>query len=244
MKDEQGTENPGSLNRPAALPQPPSLAQRGTGAGPSSFILHPSSFTTWLVRSRGVISLAVLIPVGAMAAFSPLHYPLDSWGQFGCQCAGWLLFLAGAAMRWWATLYLGGRKSKELITEGPYSVSRNPIYIGTFALTLSIGVLSQSVTFSLAVLVVSAVYVILTVSLEESELGAEHGEQFRAYRERVPRFIPKPYLYHSPGTISVRASGLWAEFIRACRWASIPIACDLIAHLRAEPWWPAWFALP
>jgi protein-S-isoprenylcysteine O-methyltransferase Ste14 len=179
-----------------------------------------------------------------MAAFSPLHFPLDSWGQFGCQCAGWLLFLAGATMRWWATLYLGGRKSKELITEGPYSVSRNPIYIGTFALTLAIGVLSQSVAFSLAVLVVSAVYVILTVSLEESELRAEHGEQFQAYCERVPRFIPKPDLYHSPGTISVRASGLWAEFIRACRWASIPIACDLIAHLRAEPWWPAWFALP
>ncbi len=179
-----------------------------------------------------------------MAVFSPLHYPLDSWGQFACQSAGWLLFLAGAAMRWWATLYLGGRKSKELITEGPYSVSRNPIYIGTFALALSIGVLSQSVTFLLAVLVVSAAYVIVTVSLEESQLRAEHGEQFRAYRQRVPRFIPKPSLYSSPGTISVRTSGLWAEFIRACRWALIPGACDLVAHLRAEAWWPTWFTLP
>ena len=200
--------------------------------------------TTWLVRSRGVMSLAVLIPVGAVAALSPLHFPLDSWGHFGCQAAGWLLFLAGAAMRWWATLYLGGRKSKELITEGPYSVTRNPIYIGTFALTLAIGVLSQSVTFSLAVVVVAAVYVALTVTLEEHELRAEHGEQFRAYYERVPRFIPNPRLFHSPGTINVRGRGLWAEFIRACRWASIPIACDLFAHLRAEAWWPVRFWLP
>jgi protein-S-isoprenylcysteine O-methyltransferase Ste14 len=202
------------------------------------------TLTNWLYQSRGWIALLVLVPTGFGAAFSPLHFRVDSWAHFGCQCVGWVLFLAGAAMRWWATLYVGGRKTVELVEDGPYSICRNPIYLGTLLLVLTIGVLGQSVVFFLAVVLVAVAYLILAASVEERDLRARHGDRFDAYCRRVPRFFPSFRLFHAPESIPVQVHGLWSEFVRACRWASIPILCELFTHLRAEPWWPFWFALP
>ncbi len=202
------------------------------------------TLANWLFLSRGWIAILILVPAGVVAAVSPLHFPLDSWGQFGLCCLGWLLFLAGAAMRWWANVYVAGRKAVELVEDGPYSVCRNPIYLGTLLLAISVGVLAQSAVFVLAVVVVAVPYLILAVSVEERGLRARHGDRFEAYRRRVPVLFPRFRLFHSPEIIPVHLSGLWLEFVRTCRWAWIPIVCDLLTHLRAESWWHVWLAFP
>ncbi|MGO8746902.1 MAG: methyltransferase family protein [Thermoguttaceae bacterium] len=146
-------------------------------------------------------------------------------------------------MRWWATLYIGGRKSVELISDGPYSISRNPIYCGTFLLTVAVGVLAQSVAFLFAVILVAMAYVVLTTTIEEEKLLTCYGNSFRMYRSRVPRFAPNLRLFHSRSTIEVQTKGLRAEFLRMCRWVWIPVLCNLVTHLRSEAWWPVWFSL-
>jgi protein-S-isoprenylcysteine O-methyltransferase Ste14 len=198
-------------------------------------------------KFRAVISIAILVPAAVGAAFSKPHYAIDSWQQFGFESAGWLLFLAGAGFRWWATLYVGGRKSTELVTIGPYSICRNPVYVGTFLLTLSVGVFSQSAAFVAAVAVAACAYLFLTLPVEEDGLRRRHGEEFQAYCRQVPSFFPRFSQYHSPETISLHISGLWVELIRTCRWVWIPILCNLVTHLRATEWWPMWpggFQLP
>jgi protein-S-isoprenylcysteine O-methyltransferase Ste14 len=196
-----------------------------------------------LATARGIISLLVLVPLGIGVAASPLHYAAGSDGHLVCQCAGWLLFLAGATTRWWATLYVGGRKTRDLVTEGAYSVTRNPLYLGTFLLAMSMGVLAQSATFSLGAVAVSLFYLI-TVLVEENNLRSLHGDRFQAYCQRVPRLLPNFRLLQSREILSVHLCGLRAELIRMCRWASIPLVCELFNHLRIEAWWPIWFELP
>ena len=149
-----------------------------------------ATLTSWIARSRGWISIVLLTPVAIGAAFSPLWCGPDSWGYFWIDCLGWSLFICGGAMRWWATLYIGGRKSVELISDGPYSISRNPIYCGTFLLTVAVGVLAQSVAFLFAVILVAMAYVVLTTTIEEEKLLTCYGNSFRMYRSRVPRFAP------------------------------------------------------
>jgi len=92
------------------------------------------------------------------------------------------------------------------------------------------------------VAVVSAAYVAFTVTTEEERLIAIYGDDFRQYCQRVPRFLPDFRLFRSPQTIEVQVSGLRSELIRTCRWAWIPILCDLATHLRSEAWWPIWLS--
>ena len=167
-----------------------------------------TTLISWIVRSRGWISIVLLTPVAIGAAFSPLWCGPDSWGYFWIDCLGWSLFICGGVMRWWATLYIGGRKSVELISDGPYSISRNPIYFGTFLLTVAVGVLAQSVAFLFAVILVALAYVALTTTIEEEKLLTCYGNSFQAYRRRVPRFAPDVRLFHSRSTIEVQTKGL------------------------------------
>lgn len=193
---------------------------------------------SWLARSRGWISLAVLIPLGAIAVLSKPIVPIDSWSDFAFELFGCVLFTAGVWVRWWATLYIGGRKTDELVCEGPYSICRNPIYLGTFLLTLAVAVLLESLTLTIGVILVSVFYFSMTVSVEEQRLLRIHGSAFTEYCRQVPRIIPRPTKYRSPAAVELRIDGVRAEFTRALRYVWLPIGCHLITHLRAQTWWP------
>jgi protein-S-isoprenylcysteine O-methyltransferase Ste14 len=94
--------------------------------------------------------------------------------------SGLVLILLCILGRTWCTLYMGGRKNRELITRGPYSTMRNPLYLFSIVGTVGIGLLAGSVL---------AVFS-YTVRREEASLEDAFGEAFRAYAARVPRFWP------------------------------------------------------
>ena len=77
----------------------------------------------------------------------------------------------------------------QLLTEGIYSKMRHPRYVelslGTFALTLFVNHLG---TYLLFVAFLAGLHAV--VLLEERELCERFGEEYLAYRARVPRFIP------------------------------------------------------
>lgn len=83
-----------------------------------------------------------------------------------------------------------------LITSGPYSWVRNPIYTGMWSLQLG-----TCMAFSAwwlgykMVLITAAIYYVGTVvrvSREERLLRAEFGNEFDDYARRVPAIIPLP----------------------------------------------------
>jgi len=69
------------------------------------------------------------IPVVFIAVFVRPSWSLESTMAFTMELGGYLFLLAGLVIRIWCTCYIGSRKSKELIGEGPYSICRNPLYI-------------------------------------------------------------------------------------------------------------------
>lgn len=201
-------------------------------------------FPAWLARSRAWISMILLAPAAWVAVFSESRLSLESFGDLAFNCLGWLLFFVGAGFRWWATLFIGGRKDCQVVDQGAYSVCRNPLYFGTFLLTISIAALLQSVVFLVATLLVTAYYVSVTVPVEEQRLLSMYGDEYARYLKRVPRFFPKFSLLRTPSLIEVRVSGLYAELLRTLRWILIPMACQLLVHLQHQEWWPRWANLP
>lgn len=112
-----------------------------------------------------------------------------------------LLTAVSAALVWWALLSLGAdwaahaelRGQHELVTHGPYARVRHPLYTGMLGLLLATAAV---VTRWPAVPVVVALYTVGTavrVRSEERALETAHGDEFRAYRRRVPAVVPRPW---------------------------------------------------
>ena len=199
---------------------------------------------SWAFRSRGLVGSLLVVVFGAAVMFSAPAWPRAVWGQLTFETLGWSAFAAGAAIRFWATLYIGGRKRLTVVCEGPYSLCRNPLYVGTFLIALSAAIMLQSATFALGILVGAVFYAWATVPAEERYLSETLGEPYLRYCRRVPRFWPRFANFHTPANISVSVKALRNECRRAARWVWLPVLVEIISRLRLAAWWPHWLNLP
>jgi protein-S-isoprenylcysteine O-methyltransferase Ste14 len=117
--------------------------------------------------------------------------------------AGILLVGSGIVGRLWCAQYIAGRKTEALITEGPYSVCRNPLYFFSLIGASGVGLCTESVILALAIPLLFAVIYPITIFNEERGLLEIHGETYRDYMSKVPRFIPKWSLFHEPARYAV-----------------------------------------
>ncbi len=86
-----------------------------------------------------------------------------------------------------ATMGLGNR----LITNGPYHYSRNPQYI-TDSLSIIAFVILTNSWMAGAVGLLGVVLNVMAPFTEEPWLEAKFGDEYRAYKARVPRFLGLP----------------------------------------------------
>ncbi len=199
---------------------------------------------SWRFRWRGPIAAVLVVPCGALAIFSsPLLEP-GSWPALGCDIAAWACFLAGALVRFWATLYIGGRKDTELVTAGPYSVCRHPLYLGSLLLGGSIGLFLHSAVSTLGLAAAAAAYLVVTIPFEERALADRFGDSYVEYCRRTPRVWPRPSLYHAAPSQVVLLEGLRRELARATRWGLLPLAGAVLRQLQSLPGWPRLLSLP
>lgn len=78
-----------------------------------------------------------------------------------------------------------------LVESGPYRYARNPMLTGVFLLLFGLGFAIRSLSL---VLIFTPLFVLANVwelrEIEEPELIRRLGEDYLAYRERTPMFIP------------------------------------------------------
>jgi protein-S-isoprenylcysteine O-methyltransferase Ste14 len=76
----------------------------------------------------------------------------------------------------------------QLVTTGPYAVSRNPQIVGAVAFLLGAALLGRS-NGALMAAGLYAVIAVTWIRLEEDALERRFGLAYRQYRRRVPRFL-------------------------------------------------------
>lgn len=115
------------------------------------------------------------------------------------------LALVGVATigRLWCSLYISGYKNSELITVGPYSVTRNPLYFFSFVGFVGVGFATEMATFGVVMAVFFAAVYPVIIAREEALLRARFPDAFTAYCLKVPRFFPRWSGYTEPPTWSV-----------------------------------------
>lgn len=103
---------------------------------------------------------------------------------------GYSLLIAAALGRVWCAIYISGRKDRELCQEGPYSLSRNPLYF--FSLLGAVGFFAAlaNLAFAVAAAVVYLGYYRYVIRSEEQRLAQLFGTAYETYSQRTPRFFP------------------------------------------------------
>jgi hypothetical protein len=103
------------------------------------------------------------------------------------------------------------KKGKILVDTGPYAIVRNPLYIGNIIIATGLSVLSELIWLTPFVfLYFSALYHIV-VLYEEKKLSERWEDEYLAYFNEVPRWIPKLRNLHR-----FKANGFkWIQALRS-----------------------------
>ena len=81
-------------------------------------------------------------------------------------------------------------RTKHLMTGGPYKYTRNPMLVGIYIYDLGVLLWLQS-WWPLVVFAIEIVLLTLQVRSEEKRLEADFGDEYRTYKQSVPRFLFK-----------------------------------------------------
>jgi protein-S-isoprenylcysteine O-methyltransferase Ste14 len=199
---------------------------------------------SWMFRRRDLLGILCLGPLSLLVLFSRPWAPEGSLLDVATDAIGWGCLVLYVVMRVWATLFAGGKKDRVLQTEGPYSITRNPLYLGSLFLALACCGFFQSFTLLIGVAAVYALYARGVVVAEERMLLQLFPEEYAAYQLRTPRFFPRFGAFKSPGKVQVDLGALQREAKRLAGAALLPIAAELVEYARDAPWWPHYFSLP
>lgn len=141
----------------------------------------------WALRRLISIGITILF-LFQIYTGPPKHSPWFTPGS--------IVFFAGIALASWAKYTMRNNwgepgqhdstKQQQLVTNGPFAYSRNPIYIGLLLIVIGF---ELAVGSTLIVLSIPLAYLIHRAVLKEESLLLKHfGKQYADYQKRVKRY--------------------------------------------------------
>ena len=182
-------------------------------------------------QHRRRLALAALI----LAAFAALLIVRSAWGENGhetVEMVGLGLILVGIIGRMWCTLYIGGRKSAEIVETGPYSATRNPLYVFSSIAAAGVGAQTGSIALAVGFFVgcVGAFHIV--IRREEQFLTQRFGATYADYVARVPRFWPAPSGFRDEIAVTVPTPRIYATLRDGLVFLIAIPAFELVEYLQ------------
>jgi protein-S-isoprenylcysteine O-methyltransferase Ste14 len=166
--------------------------------------------------------------------FCKTLYPNETWTHESMDFVGYFMVAVCAIGRIYCSAFIGGKKNERLITWGPYSLSRNPLYFFSMLGAAGIGLMSTSIlAFTMIVGGFFAIYRDLIRREEEFLLG-KFGQTYMDYAARVPRLIPSFRNYTCPEELVFQPQYLTMAVRDAVWWFVIPPLFELAEILQQK----------
>ncbi len=139
------------------------------------------------------------VPLGFLCGALFLWFARPSWLTL---FIGGGIALVGLALRAWSAGHI--RKNSQLATSGPYSYTRNPLYLGSFLLGVGFTIASGQWWLALpfAALFLGIYYPVMRV--EAADLAKLFGEDYENYSRAVPLFLPRLKPYRDEKTLGTK----------------------------------------
>ena len=114
------------------------------------------------------------------------------------RLAGLAIAIASAVFAAWAMWSLGKSygirmdlfDGHRLVTDGPYRLTRHPMYLGIISFHVGATIAIESVALGIITLAYVIPFTALRIRAEDTVLATGFGNDFRAFAGRVPALVP------------------------------------------------------
>jgi protein-S-isoprenylcysteine O-methyltransferase Ste14 len=156
---------------------------------------------------------------------------------------GMLLVAMASLGRLWCALFISGRKSRVLVTDGPYSACRNPLYFFSWIGTVGVGLATETLLIPGVLFLVFGAYYPFVIRSEEAKLRLAHGAAFEEYCRRVPRLLPRLTGWSEPPEYPVDSRRFRTQMAAALWFVWAVGLIELIEEGHELGWLPKWIAV-
>lgn len=183
--------------------------------------------------------IATMVLAYATLASPPLY--LSDVFKVASELMGYVFLVVATLGRVWCLIFIGGNKNAVLVTEGPYSVVRNPLYLFNFIGLIGLGLAVEQPTLAIWLALMFWLYYPSVVAREEAELLERFGSAYVAYQQRTPRWILQLGQYHEPAEISVSPLRVRRGIFGAMWLLWAFLAWEIVEWLHSIHALPQWF---
>lgn len=141
-------------------------------------------------RSRENLYFVGFMAVGALLIARPSHIIAGPSVDIAVDVLGLAIVLAGLAVRVVSRDWKVAHSNGQLVTDGPYGICRNPMYLGSLLTGFGLCIIFGSLPFLLLYLAGFLIAHQVIIRREQKYLGAQFGEQYALYLKATPTWFP------------------------------------------------------
>ena len=188
----------------------------------------------FLRKKRMLLLRLAFAPLVFICLFVYRSWQDQSIIDFICEWSGYVLILVGLALRLWAILYISQLKTKQLIVNGPFSICRNPLYVGSFIITIGVCLSFENIVLLAAALFITIPIHVAVILAEENHLANIFGQAYEQYKRQVPRFWFRFSNFKTPELIQISPKAIHHVLFQSILILLVPALGDLIELLHAN----------
>lgn len=160
------------------------------------------------------------------------------------EAIGVVMVAACILGRSYSSMFIGGKKNVGVVTDGPFSIVRNPLYVFSFLGWIGIALQTGMVTLLVAAIVAFILYYHFVVRREEAFLAHKFGQEYLDYMARVPRWWPNFKLWRESDMIEVSPRLVRITMMDCMIFVLVFPALELIEWLHTDKILPNLLQLP
>lgn len=191
-------------------------------------------------------SLVKLLSISAIAVMLVSQPGWPGWSSLheGLETAGAPLILVCMFGRLSSTLNIGTRMNSELDMVGPYSITRNPLYLFSIIGVFGLGLVFGSIVAAFALAGLSHLVLSIAADKEAAFLRTWFAAKYPAYEARTPQLWPDVRLYHAPSEMTSSPRVLQRALGDALYFLALIPVIECVEYLQASGYLPVFFWFP
>jgi hypothetical protein len=130
-----------------------------------------------------------------------------------------------------------------LVTEGPYSLTRNPLYFISLVGSAGVGLCTETFLLPTILIIGFALYYPDVIHKEEKILLELHHETYREYIVSTPRFFPNLKNLREPDVYLVNPKIFRHHLADALMFVWVVGLLEVIEQMHELDWLPVFFSI-